>query len=170
MGHEVHVMVDLETLDVQPSATILSIGACVISHLPQPERFYVEVDVDTQYMRTRSQSTMDWWAQQKTPMPIGTIPLHSALTSFEQWLQSLNATPIIWCKGTDFDISILNHAYRSLYIPVPWKYSNVRDLRTVFKLANHKPAYEVQHIAVQDALCQAEDLLAVLHKMGLVLA
>lgn len=160
---KVHVMVDIETLDTTPTAVILSIGACTI--VPWfPTEFYEELDVNTQYERTKSESTIAWWATQTMPMPQGTTPIKDALQSFGRWISSLRAEPIIWCKGTDFDTAILAHAYAQHKIPLPWKYNAVRDFRTVKKLFPHYqfPANPQAHNALQDALHQTEELKAIL--------
>ena len=161
---KVYVMVDIETLDVVPSAVILSIGACVIQDIVDTT-FYVELHTDTQYERTRSESTIDWWAKQKEGlMPQGTTPIVDALQSFSRWLSALRAEPIIWCKGTDFDTAILSHAYLQYHIPLPWKYNSIRDFRTVKKLFPHYqfPANPNAHNALADAKHQAEELRAIL--------
>lgn len=161
-----HVMVDIETLDVTPSAVILSIGACMMD--PYGEKFYIELARDTQWLRTASKSTQEWWDQQGN-MPHGTMHIETALLQFSAWLASLGGEPIIWCKGTDFDISILTHAYRWLRLDVPWKYNNVRDCRTVFKLAGFKPE-KANHNALTDAIVQTKDLMYCLNQLGLKLS
>ena len=64
-----HAMIDLETLDVLPTATVLTIGGVKfdpnsVKETLQP--FYYRFDVDEQLNkgRTISESTMDWWATQ----------------------------------------------------------------------------------------------------------
>lgn len=159
-----HFMIDIETYDVTPSAVILSIGA---ERILGSETFYVEVDPNTQYERTVSQSTKDWWTKQSNPPINGITSLHAALTYFAEWLPK---NPIIWCKGTDFDITILAHAYRQYNIPIPWKYSNVRDCRTVYKLAGHHPIRTATHNALEDAEDQTDNLILALTKLRAVLA
>lgn len=164
---KVHIMVDLETYDVNPSAVILSIGACVID---APEkRFYLELDPTTQFERTVSMATKEWWSKQPMPIPIGSCHLYDALAQFTFWIRSFNAEPVIWCKGTDFDVAILTHAYNQMSVAVPWKYNNTRDCRTIFKIANYTPK-KAEHNALQDAIEQADDLLWALNKLNGALA
>ena len=67
------IMIDLETLDVLPTATILTIGAVKFDPFgddineKKAEKFYVRVDVDScdALGGTVSQSTLEWWAQQE---------------------------------------------------------------------------------------------------------
>jgi exodeoxyribonuclease VIII len=156
---KVHIMVDIETLDTNLSAVILSIGA-VTMHREDQQTFYGEYNPDTQSGRTQSQSTLAWWAQQTIQQPKGVINLYTGLEEFSYWLHSLRAEPIIWCKGTDFDTVILSNAYQQYKLPVPWKYNNVRDMRTLKKLhpqLNYL-TNPVPHHALQDAINQATHL------------
>jgi hypothetical protein len=58
------------------------------------------------------------------------INLKQWTSEFQQWFEG---SPHVWCKGPHFDISILE----SLFCQgnggtwVPWRYSNIRDLRTL---------------------------------------
>lgn len=160
---KVHVMVDIETLDVIPSAQILSIGATTLDP-DYPTTFYTELDVSTQFERTRSQGTIEWWSTQPIPMPQGMTFIQDALEGFSKFLSALRPEPIIWCKGTDFDTAILSHAYAQHKLTLPWKYNSVRDFRTVKKLFPHYnfPANPNAHHALADAKHQAEELRAIL--------
>lgn len=166
----IHIMIDIETYDIVPSAVILSIGATEIDpHDSMASSFYRELDINTQYLRTKSVDTMNWWAQQGNPPVLGTLNIIDALYDFRDWLASLRKTPIIWCKGTNFDISILTHAFDQFSVPIPWKYNNVRDCRTVFKIAGLVPK-KAGHNALQDAIEQAEDLKAAMRILDKELA
>ena len=159
----VHIMVDIETLDTIPSAVILSIGACVICKRPGNElTSYMELEVATQHERTRSVGTEIWWKQQGSIPDRGTIPLTAALNQFSRYLANLTVRPIIWCKGTDFDVAILAHAYKQVGIPVPWKYNDVRDFRTIKKMFEESIDQQIKnenpHNALDDAIFQARQL------------
>ena len=160
-----HFMIDIETYDVTPSAVILSIGA---ERILGSETFYIEVDPNTQYERTASLATKEWWAKQGNPPIHGTTTLHEALTSLSNWIKNLSAKPVIWCKGTDFDTVILTHAYKSFGMETPWKYNNVRDCRTVFKLLGVTPN-KATHNALEDAMTQSDELIRALATHNLVL-
>lgn len=160
-----HIMVDIETLDTAVTARILSIGACTIHNTPDgPSRheFYREL-YPHQAGRTESQDTLDWWSRQANK-PNGTLDLPSALIQFSQWIASLRATPIIWCKGLDFDVAILNHAFRQCAIQIPWKYNHVRDCRTLEWMFEEKIDKTIKndnaHNALADAKYQSDVLLS----------
>lgn len=162
-----NVVVDIETLDTAPTAIILSIGAYC---LETGDRFYEEISINSQKDRTFSESTLKWWLQQ----PIDLIPLKGigmlsdALWSFNRYFtQILDTTPenrYIWSNGTDFDISILAHAYDSHGIPIPWKYNSVRDYRTLRQLFPEitHTFIGAKHSALHDALNEGEHLAAIL--------
>lgn len=156
---KVHIMVDIETLDTTPSAVILSIGA-VTMHNAEYAMFYREYNPDTQFERTKSQSTIDWWKGQPISIPSSELELYTGLEEFSYWIKSLRAEPIIWCKGTDFDTAILAHAYKQYKLEVPWKYNRVRDMRTLKKLHPQLTYSEnlSPHHALQDAISQANHL------------
>lgn len=154
------VMVDIETLGLQPSSVILSIGAVVFdSHMLGD--FYVELK-HNQPGRTCDLETINWWNQQTIPIPNGTDSLYSGLDKFRSWVNQIKASSEleIWANGTDFDITILTHAVRQLDdFPVPWKYNAVRDYRTLYKLFPEVKRPEMdsskKHNALEDAKHQA---------------
>lgn len=164
---KIHIMVDLETYDTKPTAVILSIGAVVI--VDPIQSYYRELDPTTQTYRTVSDSTKEWLSKQPMPLPVGPYSLYAALSGFTAWIKSFNREPVIWCKGTDFDVAILANAYQQMYLLVPWKYNNIRDCRTMFKVAQWEPK-KANHNALQDASDQAIDLLGALNKLNGVLA
>lgn len=158
-----HYMIDIETLDTSPSAVILSIGACEIRAEPvHGSLFYEELLVATQYERTSSNDTIEWWKSQGCCPDQGSTSISLAIQRLSGYLKQDTDRPIIWCKGTDFDICILAHAYKQYGQVVPWKYNDVRDFRTIKKLfagmvtgdhINLNP-----HNALADAIFQAKQL------------
>jgi len=175
-----HVMVDIETLDTGTDAVILSIGACSVKvgELGNPDFvFYQEIHL-SQADRKFDMSTVLWWVDQNSKgatLPIkGTEPLKEVLEYFNRWLVSVFDSPIIWCKGTDFDIAILTHAMNQHNIKPAWKYNNVRDCRTVFKLfpgaKEAIPENKNPHNALDDAIHQAAQLAYIARTHNFTLA
>jgi 3' exoribonuclease, RNase T-like len=154
----VHIMVDIETLDTQPSAIILSVGACVISPNRFRPQFYGELSVLHQHNlgRTTSQDTLDWWSAQSNCPKHGTFLLGETLQEFSRWIAACTSDPVIWCKGTDFDVAILGHAYKMCQVPIPWKYNSVRDFRTVKKLFSESVSPDIVNTAAHNALADAQ--------------
>lgn len=177
-----HIMVDIETLDTAHTAKILSIGAIAFNtHVPISgfnERFYMAVNpiAGGNLKRTESQSTSDWWQTQAAGVMAeafgGLDSLESALAEFVRFCNSFRGDKLFWCKGVNFDFPILEHAINnsdSIGKPfIPWKYNQLMDCRTVFKLfpsIKGTPNPEA-HNALSDATYQAIHLQAIMILKG----
>lgn len=174
--HRKHIMIDIETLGLIPESVILSIGAvCFIPSQTQVEEmFYVECDV--RQPRVIDTDTVKWWHKQSTPMPIhGEVPLRDALLKLYDFVhlnKNADNEIEIWANGTDFDIAVLYNAYRQFDITPAWKYSSVRDYRTMSKMFPHiarPPEMPNKHNALNDAYWQTNHLSAILmHLDGMI--
>jgi hypothetical protein len=161
------IMIDLETLDVLPTATILTIGAVKFDPFgddvndPKCEKFYVRVDVDScdRYSATVSQSTLDWWANQSQEAqneafdPSNRISIEDAMTQLYKFCWGAKR---VWSHGAGFDVPICEFYYRKVGKAIPWSFWEVRDTRTIFDLGinpNRPPV--LKHHALEDAWNQA---------------
>lgn len=157
-------MVDLETLDTQPSAHILSIGA-VLMHDPS-QTFYRVLGTKEQH-RSVSTSTINWWCEQNQAAQDEVlievdVSLKDALEEFTDFIKNSGSNHI-WSHGDDFDCTILTHAYHQLGDTPPWRFWNTRDTRTLIDTAmrlkgeNFEPNRTgTYHNALHDAQFQAE--------------
>jgi hypothetical protein len=161
------VMIDLETLDVLPTATVLTIGAVKFDPFgddisePSCDRFYVKVDIDScdRLGCTVSQDTLNWWgnqskeAQEEAFDPDGRIEIHDALNQLYKFCWGSKR---VWSHGAGFDIVILEHLFRKIEKAVPWSFWEVRDTRTLFDLGiDPKRPPVLKHHALEDAWNQA---------------
>lgn len=161
------LMIDLETLDVLPTATVLTIGAVKFDPFgddltePKMEKFYVKVDVDScdKLGCTVSQATLDWWANQNKEAqeeafdPNDRISINDALNQLYKFSWGAKR---VWSHGAGFDVIILEHLFRKIEKAIPWSFWEVRDTRTLFDLGinpNRPPV--LKHHALQDAWNQA---------------
>jgi DNA polymerase III epsilon subunit-like protein len=161
------IMIDLETLDVLPSATILTIGAVKFDPFgmdveePSCEKFYVRVDVDScdRIGCTVSQSTLEWWANQSQAAqdeafdPRERIPIEEAVQKLYKFCWGAKR---VWSHGAGFDVIILENIFRKVGKAIPWQFWEVRDTRTIFDLGinpNRPPV--LKHHALEDAWNQA---------------
>lgn len=165
------VMVDLETLALTADTVIMSIGAVrfdAMSDKMDDDGFYASVSIESNLALGRrvDESTLVWWLKQ-TPaaqrvFAEDKVPLSEALESFSTWVGDENR--IVWSNGANFDIPILEHAYRQLDWLAPWKFYNARCYRTVANMPAVKAAKlskpTVQHNALADAVDQAKMLQA----------
>lgn len=152
------IMIDLETLGTQPGSTILTIGAIkftrygdvesLISGYPKTvedieavtDCFYRRIDMESCQAvgLLADESTVKWWMNQKEDARYEAItaqprcPIGEALDQFYMWAGG--ATP--WSHGAGFDVTLLERAYIVLGKKAPWRYSAVRDTRTLYDLGN----------------------------------
>lgn len=168
-----HFMVDTETLALGPDAVILSLGACRFFWNPgaiYPARFYMELDANLQTNRKIDPETVAWWNSQSN-MPAGVHSIAETVKVFSQYLaaSSNGEEIVIWARGTDFDIPKLQSMFSEAGMQVPWKYNNVRDLRTLTKLFPFikAPTNPNSHNALSDAEYQAMHAATILHHLGI---
>lgn len=146
-------MLDLETLSTRPNAVILVICAVRFNRnhtysekideksLGTMETFYKRILIHSclHLGLHVDKQTEDWWNQQDEDIMYEALlnpdrdSLPTVLKSFSKWFGS-NPRMRIWGNGSSFDVTILGEAYRLCGIEPPWKYWNVRDLRTVVDL------------------------------------
>jgi DNA polymerase III epsilon subunit-like protein len=161
------IMIDLETLDVLPTASVLTIGAVRFDPFgddvndPDCDKFYVKVDLDScdRYGCTVSQDTVEWWAKQSQEAqdeafnPEDRIPIESAM---DQLYKFCWGGKRVWSHGAGFDVIILENLFRKVGKAIPWSFWEVRDTRTLFDLGinpNRPPV--LKHHALEDAWNQA---------------
>jgi DNA polymerase III epsilon subunit-like protein len=171
------VMIDLETLDVLPTATILTIGAVKFDPFgddvnnPTCEKFYVRVDVDScdRIGCTVSQSTLDWWANQSQAAqneafdPANRIPIEDALQQLYKFCWGAKR---VWSHGVGFDLIILENLFRKVGRSIPWSFWEARDTRTLYDIGinpNRPPV--LAHHALEDAWNQAVGVQNVLNTL-----
>jgi DNA polymerase III epsilon subunit-like protein len=162
-----HVMLDLETLDVRPTASILTIGAVKFDpygndiERPDCDKFYVKVDLDScdRLGLTVDDNTVAWWGQQSAEAQAeafsedGRISIEDAM---QQLYKFCWGAKCVWSHGAGFDVVILEHVFNRVGRAVPWKFWQVRDTRTMFDLGidpNRPPI--LKHHALEDAWNQA---------------
>lgn len=160
-----HLMVDIETGDTEVTAAIFSIGAVIFDPRGQGSdaQFLMTAWAD-QPGRTKSESTMNWWAQQSQEARDATFgdpngSLAAILGEFSRWVNRLSPTCTrIWAKSPDFDCSILIHAFNQHGLYWPFKFWEARCVRTVMELAY--PEGDFPHVIMEgpahDALADAK--------------
>lgn len=162
-----NVMIDLETLGTSPDAPVLSIGAVYFD--PATGRMGKEFHVKLNFVegcrgRQIDPSTVEWWMGQSDEARSaltsgGSYDQYEALTSFGMFLKE---DVRVWGNGATFDISMLENLYRQLGRTIPWKYYNVRDVRTVVAMAKgilNRDDFTfkgIKHDALADAIHQAK--------------
>ena len=166
------VMIDIETVGTGPDACILTIAAqtfdpTALGYLPKD--YYARVDIDSQPNREVDDATVEWWATQPQAAQDeafgeeGRIPLKQALEELSKLCFHCNLT---WANGTTFDMVILENAYKQEQLPLPWRFWNVRDARTVYSLYPDLPKPKASHHALEDCKRQIDLLQQTLQHLG----
>lgn len=179
-----HFMVDIETLSTAVNAAVLSIGAVEFDPMSgKIEReFYHELDLSDQTNRHIDANTVQWWVKQclvntdnieflsknNREKDAVAYVLHE-LGAFINGGKEYAMTRVegyekiaLWACDPDFDIAILADLYKEHNLPVPWKFSEPKSVRTVrmlTQLAGMKiPTQEVDHNALNDCIRQAKEV------------
>jgi hypothetical protein len=156
------LMIDIETVGTGPEACILTIAAQAFDPFIRgyySQQYYARIDIESQQGRNIEQGTIDWWATQPTAAreeafaEDGRIPLKQSL---EELGKLIWRSKRIWANGPTFDMNILEHAYKSYSIPLPWKFYVVRDARTVYGLCPGLDKYPASHHALEDCRRQID--------------
>lgn len=159
------IMLDIETLDVAPTAQLLQIGA--VNILKPHLDFETTISIGSQqdYFTTVSLDTVDFWQglpeKVKQRVLYGQTHVQDALRLFACWLPE-NAR--LFCYGAAFDFPILHHHYHMNGLELPWNYRDLRCFRTIY--AQYKAHFadvksEIEHDALSDAKAQAQFFRAI---------
>ena len=159
------IMLDIETLDVAPTAQLLQIGA--VNILKPHLDFEATISIDSQqdYLTTVSLDTVDFWQglpeEAKKRALYGQTPVQDALSCFARWLPK---GARLFCYGASFDFPILHHHYHMNWLELPWNYRDLRCFRTIY--AQHREHFakakaEIEHDALSDAKAQAQVFRAI---------
>lgn len=137
------------------------------------------------YPLTREPETVQWWGEQSPEAQAAfenPVDLRDALYSFGYWLGQINAgeatdmsdSPLrIWANDPQFDVSILEAAYRAVGLPHPWHYRAPRSFRTIVELSGMSRDDMQQfntgttHNALDDAISQAKIVCEAYKRLGL---
>lgn len=165
-----HVMLDLETLDVDKTAYILSVGA--VFFVPETGElgpsFYQVISLDHEQVgRTIAPSTVKWWMSQDTEAKRenfnGTKKLQQVLKEFVDFiLQNRSGRVKVWGNGKEFDCTIMQNALSWAGLQCPWSFRDTLDVRTILALGEskgicpqtNKNFIGVRHTALDDVLFQ----------------
>ena len=178
------MMLDIETLDTEPSAAIIAIGA--VSFNPrgagyeEDDTFHMTISKRSNLAHDRSvsQSTLAWWKNQSQEAQQSVFggphtPLHLALDGFTRWVNRHSPTCTrIWAKSPDFDCVIMINACKAQGIYWPFKFWEARCVRTIMELAYPKgdfPWMEMDgpaHDALADAKRQVLEVQHAYHVIG----
>lgn len=137
---------------------------------------------DRKYPLARDPATMEWWKEQSEGAQAAfadPTDLKDALIEFGEWYRTHADRGAIrlWAHGANFDPGMLEAAYAACDLPTPWGHRAPRDTRTAFELAGIDDFTEwlnrfpgplgIPHHALDDAICQAQAVIAAYQKAGI---
>lgn len=150
--------------------------------------FQAQLDIDAQLRidRTISAHTLRFWANQQKELfqkqLNGRVSVHDFTRALRNWMNFFESSQKepdekvqrrIWVYGPHFDVAILQGLYESQRSDTPWRYNEVRDVRTLVKMAEAMghdtraaAVNECHHDALSDAKAQAQMVLAASRLLG----
>ena len=151
------VMVDIETLGLEPGAAIVSIGAVRFDESGIHDTFERSVSLSNcweDWEMDVDVGTLEWWLEQDEAAKrvlTGGEDLPEVLEAFSEWYDGADE---IWANSPSFDCTLLEEAYARVGGTEPWAYHEERCFRT---LADLPVAPELEHDGIEhDALDDAK--------------
>jgi DNA polymerase III epsilon subunit-like protein len=169
-----NIMIDIETLGTSPGCALLSLAAVKfdIKTGEAGETFYQTIDLNSciDSGLTICPDTFKWWlcqsreAQNDLLSKEG-LKLPLVLQLFSNFITE---DQIVWGNSARFDLGILEYAYKSVNIPVPWKSWNERCVRTLSSLypdvKKNEKREGIHHNPLDDCLFQIKYLSKIYQK------
>lgn len=159
-----HVMIDIETMGTGSFSAIVSIAAVRFDFRTRQSSESIYLPVSLQSCLDAGlkvdASTIMWWMEQNDEARRAL--LSDSQTSISSALDALNDfitdTDKVWGNSARFDLGLLENAYNILKKPIPWKYYNERDVRTLVAFApsikKEYPRAGIAHNALDDCKYQ----------------
>jgi len=166
------IMLDLETMGVQPTAPIVSIGAVYFENGVVVDFFYRTIDI-TKTIGVIEPQTIKWWLQQDKEAQVdiikATYSIKEAIydfTSFYEDHKIEGDNLEVWGNGAGFDNVILRQTYKELNMECPFPFWLDRCYRTIKALNPdvHFSRIGIHHNALNDAQSQAHHLIEIMEK------
>lgn len=158
-----HICTDIETLSVRPNSVIVSISAVKFNiNSPEVETFEVNINprASIDLGLHVDQDTLNWWKTKPEAAKAwmnSDVSIYDALQQYVEFC-TYDDKIIHWCNGENFDFPILDSSMTATGLVPPWKYYNLRDMRTAFWLGNldifTEPRVGLYHVGIDDCLTQ----------------
>lgn len=170
------IMIDIESLDTEPTAVILSIAARpfnIATSERSPNIFYTTIKIDEQISqgRTTSIQTTTWWDNQSAEAQLEAFKeetsLLNALIALRQFTKKhCSPTARFWARSPKLDLAIINNALGA-DLPI-WEHHQERDVRTYIwacPIIDKRRHYVATHIAYQDVADQITEVCEVYQQL-----
>lgn len=165
------LMIDLETLDVRPTAHILTVGVVAFGKDTGEVDIGLHIPMVLDQGRTISPHTVKWWMEQSeearkrafAPDPHQGLAnpgemVHALASYINDWCTKKAR---VWANSPSFDLAILRNLCEQYGFQVPWHYRQERDFRTFMDgYDGPRPQNTLAHDALADAIWQAKAVIA----------
>lgn len=169
-------MIDLETLDTQPDAQVLTIGGVKFDPMNYNDtfdEFYYRFDIDEQEAmgRTQSEGTLKWWGQQslaaqEEAFSPDRTDCRTVLRALKKWYVGCAK---VWSQG-EFDTVMMENMCRQMGEPIPWAFYSVENCRTLLNRMPVDPRKGMTfaaHNALEDSKAQVFALRKTFEHFGM---
>lgn len=183
-----HIMVDIETMGSSDIAAILSIGAVSFNYDNKDnwKEFYHTISLEDNFRHQRivESATLEWWLMQSTKAREELIsienrkPYYYVMNDFIKFVKdNTSKKSTIWANGTNFDLRLLDSAFKDFDMKRPWSYKQEMDMRTIrhldstFLVNSNNWSYlksdnkDILHNALEDAKLQAQFIHEFMHNL-----
>lgn len=168
------VMLDLESMGLDPDSAIIAIGAVEfdMTTLEMGATFYQNIHLADSVKQGRKMDagTVLWWMGQsdeaRRALMYSAEPLLHVLDKFEGWLECAGSPDQVrlWGNGPSFDNAMLASTFRSVGRKAPWRYWNDRCFRTIsgmYPSVERDERTGVHHNALDDAKDQVQHIFKI---------
>lgn len=158
------LMIDIETCGTKPGCAVLSIGAVYFDRKGNiGEQFYASMGFSALSYGVADPATMEWWSQQSEQSRADAFGgTDNPLEVAQRFAKFIKPDCLPWGNGSVFDITILEAWFDTVGVPCPWKFWNVRDVRTAVDLLGVNPKLFTRegtfHNALDDCMHQIKYL------------
>lgn len=150
-----HVVIDIETMGIETGAPIIQIAAASVLYnekencpIVQSEfcRFISLESNANKGLTKFDGDTLEWWLNQaeRSKEAMNVLKevahgdrLYDVISEYLDWdylfgtSSDDNIDTYYWSRGTDFDFRHLGNAFKLFGFQTPWKFWQLRDLRTI---------------------------------------
>lgn len=162
------IMVDIETLGNKPKSVVFEVGVVIFNdrHILDKRLFKLNSAAAIGAGFIVVESTMKWWEKQDRDIKQDVLykgDLKTDLIDFTDFCFKHSTDQTKWWSQGHFDFPLIEDYLNYFNLPIPWKYWNIRELRTALEVLGfdyhnaNKP-----HNAAEDAALQAQRLIKAL--------
>lgn len=156
------LMLDIETLGTKPGYVVWELAACRFNATTGEvgDTFSTVISVDDAKLQGLKidPETVQWWEDHGGIHQDNALPLRETLECLVSFVDTSPPNKF-WSWGIAFDFPLLEAAFDAVGINLPWRYWQVYDARTTWKLAfPERKRSEASHGALDDCIKQVESL------------